>query len=568
MRVADFVIKFLESKKISTVFTVSGGGSIFLCDALYKSKKLKYVSCHHEQAVSFAAESFSRVKNKPGAAIITTGPGGTNCTTGVACCWIDSVPTMFISGQVYLNQTIKNTKLRQIGVQEFDIINMVKSSTKYAVMIKDPTEIKYHLEKAYYTSSEGRPGPVWIDIPVDFQWLDVPFDNQNDPQLKKTQNDSQNLRKFKDLYSKSAKPLFVLGNGIRASCSEELCREFFRIAKVPFVTTWTSQDLFPTDYEQNLGVIGMSGQKGANKSMFDSDLLVCLGTHLSIPHTTTLVDNFAPNSKKVIINIDKNQIENLNVRFDEKILMSVDVFFKYLLDFKDFNNTSTGLECKKYKDLNWYGIESDKVNSNVWNRRLTSAAPNKSCFIVDGGGTALYTGFQSTVISSIEQRIICSSGVSSMGSGLAETIGVFFSKKFEFISCIIGDGSFFMNMQDLQTIAQYNIPVVISVINNNGYLAIRHTQSEFQNGRFFGTHPDWGLTLPNIKKVSRALGIKYIKVDRCDAIDSVIETFVNINKPIVCEVVTCENQSTLFKQKYKKNKDGSFSPQDLSDMFP
>ena len=169
MRVADFVIKFLETKKIDTAFTVSGGGSIFLCDALYKAKKINYISCHHEQAVSFAAESYSRIKNKPGVAIITTGPGGTNCTTGVACCWIDSVPTIFISGQVYLNQTIGKKGLRQIGVQEFDIISMVKSFTKYSVMIKNPNEILYHLEKAYHLSMEGRPGPVWIDIPANIQ---------------------------------------------------------------------------------------------------------------------------------------------------------------------------------------------------------------------------------------------------------------------------------------------------------------------------------------------------------------------------------------------------------------
>ena len=169
MRVADFVIKFTEEKNIKNVFTVSGGGSIFLCDALYKSKKIDYVSCHHEQAVAFATESYSRVKNKPGAAIITTGPGGTNCTTGIACCWMNSVPSIFISGQVYLNQTIRNTGLRQLGVQEFDIVSMVKSSTKYSAIVKTPESIRYHLEKAYYLSTYGRPGPVWIDIPANIQ---------------------------------------------------------------------------------------------------------------------------------------------------------------------------------------------------------------------------------------------------------------------------------------------------------------------------------------------------------------------------------------------------------------
>ena len=169
MRLADYVIEFLKSKKIDTIFTVSGGGSIYLCDALYKAKKLKYISCHHEQAVSFAAESYSRYKNKPGAAIVTTGPGGTNSTTGVACCWIDSIPAIFISGQVYLNQTIQKTKLRQVGVQEIDIVNMVKNFTKYSVMLTDPNKIKYHLEKAYFLATNRRPGPVWIDIPANIQ---------------------------------------------------------------------------------------------------------------------------------------------------------------------------------------------------------------------------------------------------------------------------------------------------------------------------------------------------------------------------------------------------------------
>lgn len=176
MRLADYVINFLEKKKIDIVFTVSGGGSIFLCDALHKSKKLKYIACHHEQAVSFAAESYSRLKNKPGAAIVTTGPGGTNCTTGVACCWIDSVPMIYISGQVYLDQTIGKSGMRQVGVQEFDIVNMVKFSTKYSVTVKKPNEIKYHLEKAYYIATSGRPGPVWIDIPADIQNADIELD--------------------------------------------------------------------------------------------------------------------------------------------------------------------------------------------------------------------------------------------------------------------------------------------------------------------------------------------------------------------------------------------------------
>ena len=220
------------------------------------------------------------------------------------------------------------------------------------------------------------------------------------------------------------------------------------------------------------------------------------------------------------------------------------------------------------KKLNWYNPEDKAINSNIWNRKLTALAPDNSCFIVDGGGTALYTGFQSTIIKSQEQRIICSSGMSSMGSGLAETIGVHFAQKFEKLFCIIGDGSFFMNIQDLHTIVQYEMPVVISVINNNGYLAIRHTQAEFQENRFYGTHPDWSLTMPSIEKISEGFGINYIKVEDIFEIDEALSKLSDAKLPIVVEVITSESQSVLFKQKYSKNADGTFTPQSLSDMSP
>ena len=225
IRLADYVIQFLKEKKINTVFTVSGGGSIFLCDALYKAKKLKYVACHHEQAVAYATEGYARAKNKPGAAIVTTGPGGTNTASGVACCWIDSVPAIFISGQVFLNQTIGNSGIRQIGVQEFDIVSMIKSSTKYAVIIKKPEEIKFHLEKAYFLSQSGRPGPVWIDIPANIQNAFI-----NKEKLKGFKiNNSKKTNKILDKKIKAVakalsiynRPLIHLGRGVKLSNSEK-----------------------------------------------------------------------------------------------------------------------------------------------------------------------------------------------------------------------------------------------------------------------------------------------------------------------------------------------------------
>jgi len=242
MRLADFVIEFLEKKKIDTVFTVSGGGSIFLCDALYKAKKLKYVACHHEQAVAYAAESYARAKNKPGAAIVTTGPGGTNTTSGVACCWIDSIPSIFISGQVYLNQTIDQSGLRQIGVQEFDIINMIKPFTKYAIMVKQPNEIKYHLEKAYYLCSEGRPGPVWIDIPANIQNAQINEKSLKGyhpaNKIKKNSNLDKKIKKVAELFLKYDRPVLHVGHGVKISNGEKFLRKIIDKYHIPLALTW------------------------------------------------------------------------------------------------------------------------------------------------------------------------------------------------------------------------------------------------------------------------------------------------------------------------------------------
>jgi acetolactate synthase-1/2/3 large subunit len=335
---------------------------------------------------------------------------------------------------------------------------------------------------------------------------------------------------------------------------------------LPFVTTWTGADLFPTDDPLNLGIIGMSGQRGANKAIFNADLLICLGTHLSIPHTTTLFDNFAPQAKKIIVNIDSDQLENLNVKFEIKLNEDVNTYIDWLYcqDFRKFSWPN----LQEFKNLNWYEPKFTKrPNSNLYLRTLTKQVTGTSCLVVDGGGTALYTGFQSSVLKQ-KDRIICSSAISSMGTGLAETIGVSKHPIFSKLLCIIGDGSFLMNVQDLQTIRQDNINVVISVINNNGYLAIRHTQKEFLDGRYFGCHPEWNLTMPSFEKIAAAFEIPYVKLDRAEDIELVVRKLISSTGPIICEVVVEEDQDVLFKQGYKANADGTFNPQPLFEMAP
>ena len=435
-----------------------------------------------------AATAYAKVTQNIGCAIVTTGPGSTNAITGLMAAWQDSVPCIFISGQARSNHVSYGKKVRQVGTQEVNICDIVKPLTKYTKFIKKENFLP-ELLKATKICLSGRPGPVWLDVPLEIQWSDIKFDKKYIYKKINQKFSNKNLNNYKRIFkylSNSKKPLLVLGSGVKGRVGENLVKKFVKKFNIPFVTTWGSADIFETLNINNFGIIGMSGQRGANKSVFSADLILCLGTHLAIPHTTTLFKNYAPKAKKIIINIDKNELENTNVKFQLKIKDDVKNFLFWSLNK---NNTFNFLWKNKIelKDMNWYEPkELKKPNSNKFIRNLTKAISEKTCIVADGGGTALYSAFQSSLLKK-NNRLVCSSSISSMGTGLAETIGVTKSSIFKKYLCIIGDGSFLMNVQDLQTISQDKKNVVIILVNNNGYLAIRHTQKEFLGGRYYGT---------------------------------------------------------------------------------
>ena len=359
----------------------------------------------------------------------------------------------------------------------------------------------------------------------------------------------------------------MIGSGIKNGNGEKIFERFLKKYKIPFVTTWNSADITETNHPLNLGIVGMSGQRGANKSVFNSDLLICMGTHLAIPHTTTLYNSYAPKAKKIIINIDKEELKNTNVKFDFKLKDDIKNFLKWSLKQSIKNNFYWG-NLKEFKEMNWYEPKTTKKpNSNKFIRLLTSSISGKTCIIADGGGTALYSTFQSSVLKK-NNKLICSSSISSMGTGLAETIGVVKSNKFKNHICIIGDGSFLMNIQDLQTLSEEKRNIIILVVNNNGYLAIRHTQKEFLKERYYGTHPDYNLSLPNFEKIVKGFGMRYIKLKKKDEVNKKIRLLKNNNGPVVCEIFTDEDQPPLFKQGYKKISKNLFQPQSLHEMYP
>ena len=566
MKLTDLLSKVLKKNLVKNVYGLQGGAVVHIFDSL-KKENIKITFTHHEESAALAAVANAKATNELGCAVVTTGPGATNAITGLMAAWQDSIPVIFISGQARSNHTSYNKKVRQTGTQEVNICDVVKPLTKYTKFIKKKESFFKELNNAIQIAKSGRPGPVWLDLALEIQWADIKnFNKIEKINPKKPSEKITNIDKAIKMINKSKKVLFALGYGVKLSkLNHNKIKKFFHEKNIPFVLTWNTADLFPTNNIHNLGIIGMSGQRGANKSMFNCDLIVCLGTHLAIPHTTTLYENYSPNSKKIIVNIDKDQLKNLNVKFDLKINSDCKIFFKKIFNKINKKKDKTLL---KYRNLNWYEPTKKKLpNSNSFIRNLTSNIKSKNCIIIDGGGTALYAGFQSSIVSK-NTKIICSSAISSMGTGLPEILGAFDSNKFKDLICIIGDGSFLMNCQELQTIRHKNINVKIILVNNNGYAAIRHTQKEFLNEKYIGTLPPHDISFPNFMKLSKAFNIKYLKIDSNKKADKLIKKIQKLKGPVIIDLIIDQNQEALFKQGYKKNIDGTFSPMQLSEMFP
>lgn len=567
MKATDLIANILKKNSLKCAFGLQGGAVVHIFDSLVKNK-IKVIFTHHEESAALAATANAKLTNEIGCAVVTTGPGSTNAITGLLAAWQDSVPVIFISGQARSNHTSYGKKVRQVGTQEVNICDIIRPISKYSKFISKKEDILKEFNKAILIAKSGRPGPVWLDLALDIQWSEVKIKKNNIKKISIRKNPIKrtDIKKAIKLINKSEKPLFVLGYGLRSSnYNIKKLKNFFDKNQIPFVLTWNSMDLFPTSYSNNLGIIGMSGQRGANKAIFNSDLIICIGTHLSIPHTTTLYESYAHNAKKIIVNIDNDQLKNLNVNFDLKILGNLENFLDsiyYKIKIKKNNYLFN------FKSLNWYEPKNNSyINSNTFIRKITKSTQENTCVIIDGGGTALYAGFQSGYVKN-KMRYICSSAISSMGTGLAETIGSHESKLFKKFLCIIGDGSFLMNCQDLQTIFQEKINVIIILVNNNGYLAIRHTQKEFLNKRYIGTQAPKDISFPNFKDLAKAFKIKHIKINKISEMENFIKKSSTIKGPLICEIITSDEQDSLFKQGYKKNINNTYTPVDLSEMYP
>lgn len=572
-KISDIVIEFLESKNIDHVFTVSGGGCIHLIDSLGRAKKLKYICNHHEQACAMAAEGYARIKQDIGVCIVTTGPGGTNTLTGVLGCWLDSIPAIFISGQVPLSQTIRGTGCRQIGDQEHDIVSTVRSMTKYAVMIQNKDDILYELEKAYRAAIGGRPGPVWIDIPLDIQGSFI-----DDSELKaydeKEPNAKPNIEEIDiliDLIEKSKKPIIITGMGIRLSKSYDLFNKILRKYNIPCLSgVHSGIDTIDNTYKYYAGRIGILGQITSNTLIQEADLIIVIGSRLNVKMTGYNVDNFAPKSKKVFIDIDPTEVYKHKFNIDLFIHSDIKEFLKIIdtkkiqINITDWQTRVENIRCQqKY----YYPKHKDMIDyASLYYFMHKIKNYDNDMPIITSDGSAHVVAMQSYRLKK-DQRLFTNVGCASMGYGLPAAIGACFGNNLKPLICLEGDGSIQMNIQELQTLKHYNLPIKLFVINNDGYLSIKITQQSFFDGKEFASGKNNGISFPELKKICKAYDLQYFCIKNNSEYDDILLKVCNYDGPAICELFTHPNEKHEPKVTHKGiNSDGKIIPGDLTDM--
>jgi acetolactate synthase-1/2/3 large subunit len=578
MTVADYILKFLISKNIKNVFLMTGGAISFTVDAFSKNKNIKYTCVAHEQSAAMMADAYSRCSKGFGATMVTSGPGAQNLITGIACSWFDSVPVIHISGQVNkfeLSSSNKTTKrVRQIGFQETDIISMVKPITKFAYQLKNSNEIKYILEKAFYIANEGRPGPVLIDIPMNFQKEKIDLSKLISFRKPKIKNNNVKIRnyvhKIQELLLKSKRPILILGGGIRVSGAVNELEKFLKKINIPIVTTWSGLDVIDFNHENYIGCIGVYGSRAANFAVQNADLVLNFGSRLDTRVTGGKPETFSRSAKIISIDIDKyelNKKRGLNVYL--KINQDLKNFLLILnLKSINFKYSASGVWkniCKKWKSIYPNVISSYKkqkryVNPYFFIERLSDKLNRKDIIIPCSGGNLTWT-IQSFKIKK-GQRLFSAYGNSPMGYALPAAIGASLANNKKRVICIEGDGGIQINIQELQTMASNNIPVKLFIINNNGYGIIKQFQELYLGGRYEATIPSKGVTNPDFNKISDAYGINYNEIKNNNEIDKVLSKVLRSKKPEFINVIIDSNQKIIPKLQFGK------PIEDLSPLLP
>lgn len=600
IKVSDFVSQFLVDNGITHAFTVTGGGAMHLNDSLGHQKGLTCVYNHHEQACAIAAESYARIHNKIAALCVTTGPGGTNAMTGVVGGYLDSIPMLVISGQVRYDTTARSTGLniRAMGDQEFDITKSAAAMTKYAQMVTDPKQIRYCMEKALYIATTGRPGPCWIDIPVNFQGFYVDTDElegfdpaEYEAQLAPHVTDEQ-VDAIIDKIKNAKRPVLYAGNGIRISGGYESFKKVVELLNIPVATGWDSIDEIYDEHPLYVGRGGIMGDRAGNFAVQNSDLVFAIGNRLSIRQVGYNWKTWAREAYVIMNDVCEDEMKKPTLHVD----MPVWADAKELLEKMAARLEKTGEKVFTGKDWiercqQWkknYPVVlpkhyEDKNHANVYAfiKELSSRLSEGQVTVV-GNGSACVVGSHAYVIKK-DQRFIINSAIASMGYDLPAAIGAAVAEhgdkalygrsltddSVKDIILVTGDGSIQMNIQELQTVIHHKMPIKIFLINNQGYHSIRQTQTNLFNKNFVGIGPQSGdLSFPDMSKLAPAYGYPYLSCDGNDKLDETIDKALGMKGPVICEIFVSTEQNFEPKSSTKRLEDGTLVSPPLEDLAP
>jgi len=583
IKISDLIAKIIAKNGIKHVFMVTGGGAMHLNDSFGGCKNLKCVSFHHEQACSIAAEGYARVNNELAVVNVTSGPGGINALNGVFGAWTDSIPMLIVSGQAKratLMSQYNLTGLRQLGDQEVDIIRMVKDITKYSVCVNDPGSIRYHLEKAIHLAKNGRPGPCWIDVPVDVQGTlieeeklkgyDITEDEikSNDKKIAEICIDV--LRKIRN----AERPVIIASTGIRLGGAIDIFEEVVSKLQIPVTTAW-SHDVIYHDHPCYCGKQGSIGDRAGNFTVQNADLVLIIGSRMPIRQVSYNWENFAKGAYKIQIDIDEAELNKPTMNIDMPVHCDAKVFLNEL------SRQITQLESTQTKHSKWLKWCKERVKKYpvLLPKHMDRAKPlnpyfflhtlqsflNGNDIIVCGNATACIVTFQTSFIKK-GQRLFSNSGCASMGYDLPAAIGASIAAPDKRVICVAGDGSFQMNIQELQTVIYNKLNVKIFVLNNGGYRSIQQTQQSFFNKQV-GCGSESGLSFPDIKRVGAAYDLPTYKIDKIEFQSNLIE-ILNTLGPVICEVVLDPDQIFEPKLSSRKLEDGTMISAPLEDMYP
>ena len=586
MKLSDYLIGQLADWGVRHIFLVTGGGAMHLNDSIGKEARIQFVCNHHEQASAMAAEAYARVSGLPGVVNVTTGPGGINALNGVFGAWTDSIPMLVVSGQVKRETCMRAlgiTGLRQLGDQEADIVAMVANITKYAVLVDDPLSIRYHLERAWHLAQGGRPGPCWLDIPVDVQGMSIDpatlrgYDPAEDESALNTIDGEQltsDCREVLDRIRNAKRPAILAGTGVRAALAiaefDELCHRL----GVPVTTAWT-HDLIASDDPLFCGRQGTIGDRAGNFTVQSADLLLILGSRLNIRQTSYNWQSFARQAFKIQVDVDDAEFHKPTVQPNLAIHCDLKRFLREMLRQCDTGHVRPETHAK------WLGWCRERVQRYpVVQERQRNAGPPLNPYyfieqlstklaeddvIVCGNATSCIVPFQTLRLRKL-QRLISNSGSASMGYDLPAAIGAAFARPGKRVICLAGDGSIQMNIQELQTVIHHRLPLKIFVLNNSGYLSMRMTQSGFF-GRLTGESAATGTSFPNMVKIGCAYGIPSIRIDCASQLDQV-DRALAADGPALIDVVLDPNQEFEPRSKARQLPDGKIVSPTLEDMYP